>query len=252
MRIVSKCVGWAAVALLIIGSAAGRPARAAQSQEARMRVALASPERSAEDKARDAARKPIQVIQFLGIKTGMTVIDVLAGGGWYTQVLSAAVGPAGKVYSQNPDFIVKRKGFMDHEKALVARLGNVQPVHGDLADAGLGGCCDAAITALNLHDIYNGGGEDAAVKWLEGIYATLKPGGVLGVIDHVGDPGKDNKKLHRIPVDTARDLVTRAGFVIEEESDLLANPKDDHTLFNRDPKLHRDTDRFLFRCRKPD
>ena len=135
MRIVSKCVGWAAVALLIIGSAAGRPARAAQSQEARMRVALASPERSAEDKARDAARKPIQVIQFLGIKTGMTVVDVLAGGGWYTQVLSAAVGPAGKVYSQNPDFIVKRKGFMDHEKALVARLGNVQPVHGEIGRA---------------------------------------------------------------------------------------------------------------------
>lgn len=251
MTIVSKHAGWA-LALLMIGSAVGLPARAQQSQEARMRAALASPQRSAENKARDAARKPIEVIQFLGIKTGMTALDVLAAGGWYTEVLSAAVGPTGKVYSQNPDFIVKGKGFADREKASVARLGNVVPVHGDIAKAGIDGCCDAAITALNLHDVYNSGGEEAAVKWLKGVYDALKPGGVFGVIDHVGDTGKDNKKLHRIPVDTARNLVTRAGFVIEDESDMLANPKDDHTLVSHDPKLHRDTDRFLFRCRKPD
>lgn len=251
MTKVSRHVAWA-LALAMLGIAAGLPAQARQSQEARMRAALDSPQRSAEDKARDAARKPIQVIQFLGIRTGMTAVDVLAAGGWYTQVLSAAVGSDGKVYSQNPDFIVKRNGFMAHEKALLARLGNVVPVHGDLAKAGIDGCCDAAITALNLHDVYNNGGEQAAVEWLKGVYDVLKPGAVFGVIDHVGDAGKDNKKLHRIPVDTARDLVTRAGFVIEDESTLLANPKDDHTLVSHDPKLHRDTDRFLFRCRKPD
>lgn len=251
MTIVSRRAWWAC-ALVMLGGAVCLPALAQQSQEARMRAALASPQRSDADKARDAARKPIQVIQFLGIRSGMTALDVLAGGGWYTEVLSAAVGPSGKVYSQNPDSIVERKGFMEHEKALVARLGNVVPVHGSLAKAGIDGCCDAAISALNLHDIYNNGGEQAALKWLKGIYNVLKPGAVFGLIDHVGDPGKDNKKLHRIPVDTALDLVTRAGFSIEEQSALLANPKDDHTLVSHDPKLHRDTDRFLFRCRKPD
>jgi predicted methyltransferase len=251
MSRISKATAWTA-AVLMIGTALGPLAKAQDSQQARMHAALMAPERSQEDKMRDDARKPVQVIQFLGIKTGMTVLDVIAAGGWYTEVLSAAVGPSGKVLSQNPSFFVNREGFMDAEKALMDRLGNVEPVHGDIADAGIEGCCDAAITALNLHDIYNGQGEDAAVALLKSVYGALKPGGVFGVIDHVGLPGKDNEKLHRIPVDTARDLVTKAGFVIEEESNLLANPNDNHMLPNRDPSLHRNTDRFLFRARKPD
>ena len=67
-----------------------------------METALLSPGRPAEDKERDAARKPIQTVQFLGIETGDTVIDVIAVGGWFTEVLSAAVGPSGKVLAQNP------------------------------------------------------------------------------------------------------------------------------------------------------
>ena len=63
-------------------------------QAARMRAALAAPERAAENKARDAARKPIEVVQFFGIKTGDTVVDMIAVGGWFTEVLSAAVGPS--------------------------------------------------------------------------------------------------------------------------------------------------------------
>jgi predicted methyltransferase len=227
-------------------------AKAQDEQVARMRAALASPERSDGNKARDAVRKPIETVQFLGIETGDTVIDLIAAGGWFTEVLSAAVGPSGKVFAQNPEFFVQRPGFADTERALHERLGNVQAVHGQLTDAGLGAAADAAVTAMNLHDIYNGpGGEAAAVAMLKSVYDALKPGGVLGVIDHVGIAGQDNASLHRIQLQQAKDAITNAGFTIEAESNLLANPADDHVEAINDPALLRHTDQFLIRARKP-
>jgi len=100
-----------------LGSLLAPLAQAQNEQAARMETALLSPNRPLEDKARDAARKPIQTVQFLGIKTGDTVIDVIAAGGWFTEVLSAAVGPSGKVLAQNPDFFVSQPNFSATEKA---------------------------------------------------------------------------------------------------------------------------------------
>lgn len=229
----------------------GTLAQAQDAQTLRMKTALASPDRPQADKARDAARKPIETVQFLGIKTGQTVIDVIAAGGWFTEVLSAAVGPTGKVYGQNPEFFTQREGFTATEKARDDRLGNVTPVHGDLAAAGIKDA-DAAVTALNLHDIYNGsGGEAAAVTFAKRVYDALKPGGVFGVIDHVGIAGQDNAKFHRMQEQQAKDVLTKAGFKIEAESKILANPADDHTKGVRDPSVAGHTDQFLIRARKP-
>jgi predicted methyltransferase len=227
-------------------------AGAQDGQMERMRAALAAPERPAEDKQRDAARKPIEVVEFVGIETGMTVIDLWAAGGWFTEVLSAAVGPSGKVYAQNPDFFLQRAGFVERETERHQRLGNVQAVHGDLANANIAGQADAAITAQNLHDVYNGpGGEAAAVAFAKSVYDALKPGGVFGVIDHVGIDGQNNTQFHRMLPSQARDVLTKAGFTIEADSPLLANPADDHTKGVRDASLERSTDQFLFRARKP-
>ena len=222
-------------------------------QVERMRAALAAPERAAENKERDAARKPIESIQFFSIKTGDTAIDLIAVGGWFTEVLSTAVGPSGKVYAQNPPFLVQAEA----EKALHDRLGNVEAVHVSLAQAGLVGTADAAVTALNLHDLYNGygnnpGSEEIAVDFLKAVYAALEPGGVLGVIDHVGIAGQDNATLHRILPEQARVVLTKAGFTIEAESALLANPADDHTKFVFDPAIRGHTDQFMIRARKPE
>jgi predicted methyltransferase len=227
-------------------------AHAQDEQAARMRTALAAPERSAENKARDADRKPIETVQFFGIKSGDTVVDMIAVGGWFTEVLSAAVGPRGHVYSQNPPFVPET----DAGKAFIKRLGNAEEVRVPLADAGIVGKADAVVTAMNLHDIYNGfngqpAGEPAAVDFLKAIYAGLKPGGVLGLIDHVGVAGQDNAKLHRMLPQQARDAITKAGFTIEAESKLLANPADDHTKGVFDPAIRGKTDQFMFRARKP-
>lgn len=249
MNISIKHHRWAAVCAAALLVAA--PAQAQDEQEARLRAALASPERAAENRERDEARRPIQVVQFLGIETGMTVLEVIAGGGWYTEVLSAAVGPEGQVLAHVPAFFTQREGFVEAERERHARLGNVRPIHGDIPDANLDAVADAAITALNLHDTYNGQGEDAAVAFARGVYDALKPGGVFGVIDHRGDAGQDNREWHRMQVSQARDVLTRAGFVVEAESDILANPADDRRRSIRDPSLERNSDRFLLRARKP-
>jgi predicted methyltransferase len=238
------------LAAFLLGAAVAGPSAAQDEQVARMRAALASADRPAADKERDAVRKPIETVQFLGIETGDTVIDAIAAGGWFTEVLSAAVGPSGKVLAQNPQFFVQREGFVANEKARHDRLGNVQAVHGELAEHGVSAQADAAITALNMHDIYNGqGGEAAAVAFAKGVYDALKPGGVFGVIDHVGIEGQTNAQFHRMQVAQAKQVLTKAGFTIEAESRILHNPADDHTKGVRD--MAGRTDQFLIRARKP-
>jgi predicted methyltransferase len=236
---------------LIVGLCMGHTALAQDEQASRMRMALSSPERPAENKARDEARKPVESVQFFGVKTGDTVIDMVAAGGWFTEVLSAAVGPKGHVYSQNPPVIPET----DAEKALLKRLGNAESLRVPLGKTQLAGKVDVVVTALNLHDVYNGyanqpAGEPAAVEFLKAIHDVLKPGGVLGVIDHVGIAGQENAKLHRMLPQQARDALTKAGFTIEAESKLLANPADDHMKVVYDPAIRAHTDQFMFRARK--
>lgn len=237
---------------VVVAAAFALPARSQDEQAARMRTALAAPERSVESKARDADRKPIETVQFFGIETGDTVVELIAVGGWFTEVLSAAVGPSGQVYASNPPGLVPAEA----EKALHDRLGNVEAVHGSLAEAGIAGTADVAFTAQNLHDLYFGyrgvpGSEAIAVDFMKAVYAGLKPGGVLGLIDHVGVAGQDNGALHRIEVQQARDVIAKAGFTIEAESNLLANPADDHTKIVVDPSIRGKTDQFMIRARKP-
>ena len=156
------------------------------------------------------------------------------------------------MYATNPPFLVQAEA----EKALHDRLGNVEAVHAPLAEVDIEASPDAAVTALNLHDLYNGyrdqpGSEATAVDFLKAINAALKPGGVLGVIDHVGIAGQDNAALHRMQLQQPRDVLTKAGFTIEAESSILANPADDHTKIVVDPSIRSKTDQFLIRARKP-
>jgi predicted methyltransferase len=244
----ARTASWT-LALLALGGLAS--VAQAQNQMARIHTAMMSPDRPAADKEKDAARKPAEVVEALGVKDGMTALDVFAFGGYYTRILSAAVGPTGKVYSQNPPFLVNREGFMDQEKTLLDSLGNAMPLHGDIT--GIDGQVDVALTNQNLHDVYNNGGEAGALPLLKSIYTALKPGGVLGVIDHQGtkDNADLNKQNHRMDSAAAKDLLVKAGFTIASEPMILHNPADDHMHRTMDESLHGVSDRFFIIARKP-
>lgn len=206
---------------------------------------LAADSRPMEDKARDGARRPYQVMHLLGVEEGMTVLDVGSGGGWYTRVLSAAVGPSGHVVAQfGPRAMQQNNGMA--QKDLAKSLGNTEAFFGNLDDLDAN-TFDVAVTALNLHHA----DEQRGVAQLTGIRNALKPGGVAAVIDHIGLPNIDNSRLHRIPTDEVRQWIRSAGLEIVQESDILHTMADDHTMSARDPRLGRNVDRFLFVVRKP-
>ena len=213
-------------------------------------------ERSEEDKARDVHRKPAEVLEFLGLQAGDTVVDVWAAGGWYTEVLSNAVGDDGHVYSQNPPAVLQFRDGV-HDRTLTARLadgrlGNVERINVALADSSIvNDSVDLAITALNFHDVYNKNGEEAAVAFMASVYAVLRPGGTFAVIDHVGNACADNTSVHRIDPELAKVAAISAGFVVEAEGDVLSHPEDDHTKKVFDPTIRGETDRFILKLRKP-
>ena len=223
--------------------------------EEELTTRLQAGSRAAKDKARDAGRNPAAVVTFLGIQPGMTVVDLIAAGGYYTEVLSVAVGLGGQVYAQNNEFVLKmREGAND--RAMTARLANgrlpnVERLDREMNDLGLEpGSVDAAVTALNFHDIYNGRGPEATAAFLGSVYEILAPGGAFGVIDHAGGVG-DDAELHRIDEALAIEAVKSAGFVVEARSDVLRNPDDDRTRGVFAPGLRGQTDRFVLRLRKP-
>ena len=227
---------------------------ATQSDSTELQAALNNPSRSDADKARDSQRKPVQVLSFFGIGKGMTVMDLMASGGWYTEVLSHAVGTSGKVYAQNIQVFLNYNDRM-YDKALTDRLANnrlpnVIRWDREFADLGEANSIDAALTALNFHDLYNTNPAWAA-EMLAGVKKVLKPGGTLAVIDQNGVAGADNNQLHRITQQEVVDAVTAAGFELIATSELLRNSEDDHTLNVFAPPIRGKTDRIIMKFRKP-
>ncbi|MEX2353170.1 MAG: SAM-dependent methyltransferase, partial [Gammaproteobacteria bacterium] len=196
----------------------------------RVYFAMHAPDRPAEDVARDMDRKPEDVLAFFGINRGMTVLDLMAGTGYYTELLSAAVGPEGSVYSHN-DMMALRMRHGAIQKAMDRRLArnrlpNTRLWTREITSLGLQEEVDVATLILNLHDLYIFGGEQRVVDALENIRVALKPGGILGVVDHAGIRDYNNNHLHRIDPDIARELIIKAGFSIVNWSSTLANFED--------------------------
>ncbi|MGI9272165.1 MAG: class I SAM-dependent methyltransferase [Woeseiaceae bacterium] len=238
-------------------SATTPPEPVAEEQVVAVDLATLLAARSEEDRARDAGRKPAEVIAAMGIEPGMNVLDVIAAGGWYTEVLSAAVGSEGSVTAHNPPRVLQ---FRDgaNEVAISARLAdgrlaNVTRLNKDTeALTADDGQFDAALTALNLHDVYNRGGDEVAVTALAAVYSTLKPGGFFVVIDHEGIEGNDNAELHRMVKADAVRVGEAAGFVLETDSGVLHHHSDDMSLHMRDESVQGKTHRFVLKFRKPE
>ncbi len=236
------------VAMLATTSALAEP------PPAYLSAAVANPDRNAADRARDENRNPAEVLAFFGIEPGMTVVDLMAGRGYYSDLLCRAVGDTGKVFVHNNRFVLERFA----EKAVAELVAKPEFAHckrldRELDNLGLGdGTLDAAVMVLFYHDTY--WQKTDRTKMNAGILRALKPGGVFGVVDHHAEPGskdRDVSTLHRVEATIVKREIIDAGFVLEAESELLRHPDDDRTLNVFKPEIRGKTDRFIYRFRKP-
>lgn len=222
-------------------------------------AAVSAPGRPAEAIALDESRKPAEVLAFLGLKPGMKAADLVSGTGYWAEIMARVVGTRGSVIAYEPDqfYGEKAKAAWD---ALTAREKNVALVrypfeHFTAPAASI----DFAISNLNYHDQYWESEKYKIARsdpadYVRALYAAMKPGGIVGIIDHVGPAGDTRdivNRLHRIDPETVKADYLKAGFVLDGTSDLLRNPADDHSKLVFDPSIRGKTDRFIMKFRKP-
>ena len=240
---------------------AGLGGVACAQQAADVAAAVAAPGRATDNVALDPYRKPVEVLTFLGIRPGMASADIFPGFGYYAEIMGRAVGPGGSAVGYEP------QQFYDHDarkqkalKAITARQPNTTfrayPFQRWNAPAA---SLDFAMLHMFYHELYwesreyNVPRTDPAA-FLASLYKAMRPGGIVGVVDHVGPPGDTRavvNRLHRIDPATVKADFARAGFVFDGESPVLRSAGDDHTRLIFDPAVRLRTDRFVFRFRKP-
>jgi predicted methyltransferase len=224
-------------------------------------AAVANETRSESDRARDKFRKPAEVLEFFHVESGMTVLDMFSGGGYYAEILSHLVGSDGKVYAQNNQAYVNYASDELTARYIDGRLLNVERVNVEVEDVALpANSVDVALLVLSYHDLYykpvDGSWPDVdGPRMLSDMYRFLKPGGVLGVVDHDANSGLDKietaTRLHRIQMMIARCEIEAAGFAFDGSSDVLRNPEDDRDKPMFAEGIRGKTDRFVLRFHKP-
>ena len=210
--------------------------------------------------ALDAGRQPAQVLAQSLIRPGARVMDVMAGQGYYTELLARHVGPRGRVFAIEP------VNYMEDPKTAAAwadlqkRNRNVELVVGAPGEAAMPDKLDAAFYHLTYHDLY---WQSEKFKYPRTdvdaynarLFAALKPGGVVIIIDHYGVPGMDTSvqadKTHRIDAEVVKADMARAGFRFAGSVPILEMAGDDPTKLVFDPALRSKTNRFYYRFLKP-
>lgn len=253
-------IALAAIGPNVLAHEAGAEEHAATDPVVAIAAAVAAPDRPTDARDLDENRKPAEVLAFLGLEPGMTAADLLTGTGYWAEIMAHVVGPEGKVVAYQPSQFYTDEDSKAAWSALEARAPEVSESRYPFDEfAPPAETLDFAIINLSYHDIY-WTSERFKIPttdpeaYVAALYAGMKPGGVVGVIDHVGKGGETRElvdALHRIDPAVVRADFERAGFVLEDTSDLLANPADDHTKLVFDPAIRGKTDRFLFKFVKP-
>ncbi len=222
-------------------------------------AAIADSARPAGDVEHDANRKPGETLVFAGVEPGFKVAELLPGGGYYTRIISKAVGSSGHVYAlvpaPRPDAPAGTPDFAARVKAIAAdpNYANVTVVVEPFAELKTPEPVDLVWTSQNYHDLHNFPGLDIAV-FNQMVFETLKPGGIYFVLDHSSLPGAGisvTSTLHRIDPESVKREVLAAGFEFVGSSELLRRPSDPRTAKVFDPSIRGLTDQFILKFRKP-
>ncbi|HEY7004961.1 MAG TPA: methyltransferase [Sphingomicrobium sp.] len=238
--------------------AAAPPAAAPKPQT--LAAAVAAQDRKPDNVKLDAGRKPAQLLQFLGLKPGMHVLDLFGANAYWAEIEAPVVGPKGHVTVWQPAQFYREKTKASFEE-FAAKHPNVSIVTSPFEAAALPkNYADFVILNDNYHDTYWENKERGIPKmdpnaFLKAVYASMKPGAVIGVIDHVANKNDDTRatveKFHRIDPEVVKADFKRAGFVLVGSSDMLRNPADPHSADPFDESIRGKTDRFVFKFRKP-
>jgi predicted methyltransferase len=251
-----RSLKFAALALLLVSPALATPVARPTS----IAAGVAAPGRSPDNVKLDEGRKPAQVLQFLGLRRGMHVLDLFGANAYWAEITSPVVGPKGHVTVWNPSQFYSDKRKQAFE-AFMTSHPNVSIVTSPFEAPDLPkNYADWVILNDNYHDTYWQNDKFKIPQmdpnaFLKEVYAAMKPGATIGVIDHVANPNTDTRatveKYHRIDPNVVKADFKRAGFVFLGSSNLLRNPADDHSVEVHDPKIVGHTDRFIFKFKKP-
>jgi predicted methyltransferase len=226
---------------------------------------LASPDRSVADRTNDVRRKPVEMLTFIGVRPGITALDVSAGGGYTTELLARAVGPTGRVYGQSappdparvppavpeggiaPAAMAPRRttAMLLAERAQHPAAANIvavlapwdDPVPSEIAPQSL----DLVTFMFNYHDLGHMGTDRGSLN--RAIFAALKPGGLYVIADHAGRAGtgiSESGTLHRVEEAFVVREVEAAGFRLVARGDFLHNPDDPRDRNEPDPPMPKD------------
>lgn len=223
----------------------------AQDSAARIDEALAGWHRSAASQARDKYRHPKETLLFFGLRPDMTVVEISPANGWYTEIIAPVVRDHGQFYGASPKLGNDAPEAMKKREAAYPALLAARPaVYGDAKAINFDSAApvfapaasvDLIVTFRNVHNWAKAGNAEAMFK---GFYAALKPGGILGVVEHRAKPGTSMQQQINsgyMSEATVTELARQAGFTLAAQSEINANPLDtaDHPggVWNLPPNL---------------
>ena len=226
---------------------------------AQMKAAVADSARPEADTARDANRKPAEMLAFAGVTPGKIVVDMLPGGGYFTRIFAKAVEPKGRVYAyfsnHNDEALRKQGRDPDNLMADLKRIyKNLGVIHGPLSQFVTPEPVDVVWTSLNYHDLHNKNFNVDVNEVNKAIFKSLKPGGLYVVVDHAAAdnaPDDVTQGLHRIKKSAVVKEIESAGFKLLAEGEALHYPSDDGSKRVFENDIRGKTNQFMLKFQKP-
>lgn len=219
--------------------------------------AVSNAARPEADRARDVSFQPAAVLRFAGIESGDTVMDMFAGGGYFSELLGAVVGREGKVYMQNNGAYLGFSGDAIEARLSGNRLANVERLDAELDGSNMPlDSVDVVVLSMAYHDVYYSadGWTVTPETFYPALQRVLKPGGTVLILDHLGEVGTGSSlgnTLHRIDPEFTKADFAAHGFEFVAESPVLLNPDDDLSLSVFDPQIQGKTSKFVYKFTAP-